>query len=328
MGSTIGRAPHTGQISGADIPENVITTTHIGNASILGEDLAANVSIDTTGDIATTGTLNAGTTTVDGFKQNSTKTLLGTYPDHEVLIADTFQLSGDVTISDNLVLSKLSDDGNAISLIPDGTGDTTITGAGSLETSTIAQTPVTTITGMTGELGSGVTGGSGLTALGTVTSGTIGSGVTGGAGLDGGAIASSAFVATKTDNNWYTGVATDAVIPFNSVTGGSCFSVGGDYDTTNSRYVVPETGLYWFSYNIYTALSDTINGFKIAVDGSQIIGSGGVRLISFNEEGPGDHNQAFSIILSLTQGQYVDVRACTVSDWYSGHSHFTGMRLT
>jgi len=157
MGSTIGRAPHTGQISGADIPESVITTAHIGNASIQGEDLAANVYVDTTGNIATTGTLNAGTTTVDSFKQNSTKTLSGTYADHEVIIADSFQFSGDLIINDNLVLSKLSDDGNAISLTPDGSGDTTITGTGQLETSTIAQTPVTSITGMTGTLGSGVT---------------------------------------------------------------------------------------------------------------------------------------------------------------------------
>ena len=51
------------------------------------------------------------------------------YTEHEVLLADAYSIVGDVTVSDNLILSKLSDDGNAITI----TGDTstrTISGSG------------------------------------------------------------------------------------------------------------------------------------------------------------------------------------------------------
>ena len=79
------------------------------------------------------------------------------YTEHEVLLADAYSIVGDVTVSDNLILSKLSDDGNAITI----TGDTTtrtISGSGSIEGATLAQTPNATMTGMTGVLGSAVTG--------------------------------------------------------------------------------------------------------------------------------------------------------------------------
>ncbi len=136
--------------------------------------------------------LSLGPKTVDakGFTQAGTLKLGDrAYTEHEVLLADNYNIVGDVTVSDNLILSKLSDDGNAINI----TGDTTtrtITGSGSIEGATLAQTPNATLTGMTGELGSAVTGGSGLTSigtttdgssltsLGTVASGTLGSGVT------------------------------------------------------------------------------------------------------------------------------------------------------
>jgi len=124
--------------------------------------------------------LSLGPKTVDvkGFTQ-ATSLKLGdrAYTEHEVLLADNYNIVGDVTVNDDLIISKLSDDGNAITI----TGDTTtrtITGSGSIEGATLAQTPNATLTGMTGVLGSAVTGGGGLTSLGTVTSGTLGSGVT------------------------------------------------------------------------------------------------------------------------------------------------------
>ena len=48
----------------------------------------------------------------------------------------------------------MSDDVTSITLTTDGTSRT-ITGSGTIEASTIAQTPVTSVTGMTGELGTG-----------------------------------------------------------------------------------------------------------------------------------------------------------------------------
>jgi hypothetical protein len=122
--------------------------------------------------------LSAKDVDVKGFTQAGTLKLGDrAYTEHEVLLADAYNIVGDVTVSEDLILSKLSDDGDAITL----TGDTTtrtITGSGSIQGATLAQTPNATLTGMTGELGSAVTGGAGLTALGTVASGTLGSGVT------------------------------------------------------------------------------------------------------------------------------------------------------
>ena len=94
---------------------------------------------------------------VTGFTQSDTEILDGTYSQHEVLLADNYNIKGDVTISDNLILAKLSDDGNAITLTGDST-TRTIAGSGSLEGSTFAQTPNASMTGMTGAIGSAVTG--------------------------------------------------------------------------------------------------------------------------------------------------------------------------
>ena len=111
---------------------------------------------------------------VRGFRQ-ANNINLGTraYTRHEVLLADNYSIVGDVTVSDDLILSKLSDDGNAITI----TGDTTtrtISGSGSIQGATLAQTPNADMTGMTGTLASSVQ--DDITRLGTVTSGTLASG--------------------------------------------------------------------------------------------------------------------------------------------------------
>ena len=92
-----------------------------------------------------------------GIKQQTSADLSGTYADHQVMLSDSYSVTGDVTISDNLVLAKISDDSNAVTLTND-TSTRTITGTGSLEASTLVQTPNASLTGMTGEIGSAVTG--------------------------------------------------------------------------------------------------------------------------------------------------------------------------
>ena len=86
------------------------------------------------------------------------------YTEHEVLLADAYKIVGNVTVSDDLILSKLSDDGDDITI----TGDTTtreISGSGSIQGATLAQTPNASLTSMTGELSNAVTGtlGTGIT---------------------------------------------------------------------------------------------------------------------------------------------------------------------
>ena len=101
--------------------------------------------------------LSAKDVDVKGFTQADTINLGDrVYTEHEVLLADAYKIVGDVTVSDDLILSKLSDDGDDITI----TGDTTtrtISGSGSIQGATLAQTPNSTLEGMTGTLGTGVT---------------------------------------------------------------------------------------------------------------------------------------------------------------------------
>ena len=82
-------------------------------------------------------------------------------------LSDQVVIDGDLNITDNLILSKISDDGNAITLTNDSS-TRTITGTGSLEASTLTQTPNASLSGMTGELGAGVTGANSFDLLVTV----------------------------------------------------------------------------------------------------------------------------------------------------------------
>jgi len=88
--------------------------------------------------------------------QSTSVNISGNIDKHTMRLSDEVVIDGDLNITDNLILSKISDDGNAITLTPDGS-TRTITGTGSLEASTLTQTPNASLTGMTGEIGSAVT---------------------------------------------------------------------------------------------------------------------------------------------------------------------------
>ena len=66
--------------------------------------------------------------------------ITGTIDKHTMRLAEGVTITGDVTISDDLVLAKISDDGVAITMTPDGSSRTII-GSGSIQAATIAATP-------------------------------------------------------------------------------------------------------------------------------------------------------------------------------------------
>ena len=82
--------------------------------------------------------------------------ITGVIDKNTMRLAEGVTITGDVTISDDLVLAKLSDDGVGITMTTDAT-TRTITGSGSIESTTIAQTHSPSLTGMTGTVGSAVT---------------------------------------------------------------------------------------------------------------------------------------------------------------------------
>ena len=106
-------------------------------------------------------------TTADTISQKTSIDLSGTYSTHQLLVADAYNFAGDLTVNDNLILGKLSDDGNDFVL----EGSHTLQGTGQLEAGYISSSGIGSVDGMTGTLGSGITLGSGVI-------GTLGTGVT------------------------------------------------------------------------------------------------------------------------------------------------------
>ena len=103
-----------------------------------------------------------------GLNSAATGNLTGTISTQQLQLADAFTLTGDLTVNDDLVLGKVRDDGTGQSITGDGktlTGTGTLTMGGSFEGGEQL--------GREKSIGSGVTGGSGLNALGTVLSGNI-----------------------------------------------------------------------------------------------------------------------------------------------------------
>ena len=97
----------------------------------------------------------------------------GTYNQDRLYNSSTATVTGDITLTNNLVLARITDKGNNVTLTSDGT-TRTITGSGKIESGNIVTTLPGNFTGMTGEIGSTVTGSPNL----NLTTGSIGSDVT------------------------------------------------------------------------------------------------------------------------------------------------------
>ena len=148
---------------------------------------------------------------------------------HTMRLSDQVVVDGDLDITDNLILSKISDDGNAITLTNDSS-TRTITGTGSLEASTLTQTPNASLTGMTGTIGSGV---------------TLGSAVTGSPAISlVNATAPALCVQASTTNNL--AIDTNVNIAFDSV----IKNVGGGTYGSNT-YTAPISGLYQINISLH-----------------------------------------------------------------------------
>ena len=97
------------------------------------------------------------------FLENAsgTQNLGGTYSTERMYLNDSYTLTGDVTITGHLALGTIAD--SDVIITQDGT-ERTITGSGTLDGGNVLQdTHRTSVTGMTGELGTGVTLGSAVT---------------------------------------------------------------------------------------------------------------------------------------------------------------------
>ena len=161
--------------------------------------------------------------------QSTSVNVSGAINKHTMRLSDQVVIDGDLNITDNLILSKISDDGNAITLTNDSS-TRTITGTGSLEASTLTQTPNASLTGMTGTIGSGVTLGSAVTGSPAIS-------------LDN-ATAPAFSVQASTTNNL--AIDTNVNIAFDSV----IKNVGGGTYGSNT-YTAPISGLYQINISLH-----------------------------------------------------------------------------
>ena len=156
--ATLGRSPGAAPLTSADIPDDSITAAKIVDGAIDFQDEI-------------------------GFLENkaTTQNLSGTYSTERMYLNDSYTLTGDVTVTGHLALGTVAD---ADVVITQDSTERTITGSGTLESGELLSSKETDLNGMTGSpainLGNstgvlpvGVTGGSGLTALGTVTAGNL-----------------------------------------------------------------------------------------------------------------------------------------------------------
>ena len=104
---------------------------------------------------------NNGTVTLnEGITQSeTTKNLSGTYSTEKLLLNDSYTLTGDINVTKHLALGTIAD---LDVVITNDSSARTITGSGLIEAGRLMNDFQPSLTGMTGELGSGVTLGSGV----------------------------------------------------------------------------------------------------------------------------------------------------------------------
>jgi hypothetical protein len=138
------------------------------------------------------------------------------------------------------------------------------------------------------------------------------------------AAGTSHFHAIFTSSQWNT-YTNQSIIGFNN----TFRNVGNDFSTSNNRYVAPATGVYYFYYMIYTALSDSTNGFTFRKNGATTdLVDRNQDITTYNEQGTGDHVQTGVVVVNLSANDYMEVYSTTTSDLYTGHSSFGGFRIS
>ena len=261
--------------------------------------------------------IGTGAVTLDDISftdQPTSVNVSGAINKHTMRLSDQVVVDGDLDITDNLILSKISDDGNAIILTNDSS-TRTITGTGSLEASTLTQTPNASLTGMTGTIGSGV---------------TIGSAVTGGSALDGSQSGTGAFLAAGDAASWV-GLSAGAICPFSMDSPTSTqdvFDTDNNFNSSTYKYTCPATGVYFFWFSVYTQQSDTTNAFGFETNEGLFENTfnTGENRVTYNEHST-DHIQNGCAIMQRNSGDTVWVNAAIASDFYKGRSSFGGCRL-
>ena len=149
------------------------------------------------------------------------------------------------------------------------------------------------------------------------------SGIIGGAGSKSGIIRRPSCFLARGEAGWDS-YSNGEVIPFDDVSNGDCFDVGGNYDTSAKKYTAPYTGKYFFWFNIYTAENDTNNSFTLAVNGTDVnLNDSAANEITWQEATDDKPAHGYANI-HLNAGDYVQVVAAWTSDANGSNATFGG----
>ena len=132
-------------VTGAKIPAGAVQASEIAAGGVSGADI--------------------------GYLGDGSGNLSGTITNQQLHFGSAFTLTDNLTVNDNLTLAKLRDDGTGQSITGDGktiTGTGTLTMGNYIESHQLGVDVTTRVDGLSGVLGSAVTGGSGLDVI-TVT---------------------------------------------------------------------------------------------------------------------------------------------------------------
>jgi|TARA_R100001463_G_scaffold135146_1_gene198089 hypothetical protein len=144
------------------------------------------------------------------------------------------------------------------------------------------------------------------------------------------AAGSAAFAArfTAATGATWSNVASAAIIPFNDASSNDAFDTDSVFNTSTYKFTAPATGVYTFWFSIYTANSDTNNGFGFLKNSEKVrMQAAADGLFTTVQSESGDHIQNGTVIIPLSSGDTIAVCGGVQSDYYSGYSQFGGCRL-
>jgi len=223
----------------------------------------------------------------DAYLSNTAnQNISGTYSENRLYTSDAYTLSANATVNSHLTLSSIKPTADVV--LTAG-GAYTLTGTGVLSGGSLLAKERTDLTGMTGELGSAVTGSPNL----NLTTGTIGTGVTFNNVVPVFHMRASADVAGSAGS--------DNKAQLNTIV----FETGSYCDTTNYRVTVPRTGYWQINYSMRFTGHQYWTITKLYINGA-FTGQG--MFLNGGDGGDGEsHNSQVSTILKLYANDYIEV---------------------
>jgi len=137
-----------------------------------------------------------------------------------------------------------------------------------------------------------------------------------------------AFCAGYNANGWLQNLGNDVRLYFNDDSTGNRFDTDGNYDTTEAKYTIPATGVYYFYYCIYTAHSNDTNAFGFTTNNGQLADQNDTGYLGSYSHESDDQMHFFATVQPFTTGDTIWVETRTsYNDVYRGHSRWGGCRL-